>query len=202
MLLHNLEESCPYDSPTSVMFIWTVVATFMYPIGIPLGIFLLLLYLGVPQMVRQKQGEAIFHQILQLYVHARHNTVGSKIALYVGGGGEHGVTSSYSIIEDRTENLYRDLSQDGAVQVDSQRLFSFLRSIGISGQDEDDVHSLFVFFDNDGNGELDLAEMQEMIKFLIVSQQQIKGNSNSFHFVLMFMLQSRDLMWPATNFDL
>ena len=32
LLISNLAEPCPADSPTSILFIWTVVSTLVYPV--------------------------------------------------------------------------------------------------------------------------------------------------------------------------
>jgi hypothetical protein len=104
----------------------------MYPMGIPVSIYVLLRYLGVPAMAKRKEAEAVFRAMLDLYVHARHDTMGAKIARYVGG--EHNSKISSGIIEERTANLYRDVSQNETVQVNSARLVAWFESVCVSVQ--------------------------------------------------------------------
>jgi hypothetical protein len=128
---------CPVDHITSIEFLWTIVSTAVYPLGIPLGIYLLLLYLKVPQMAKRKEGEAMFRQMLDIYVTARLNTIGSKIALYVGGQG--GSKQSADIIKQRNAQLYQAVSRHGTEVVNSQRLLAWFQSVGISGDDPEEV---------------------------------------------------------------
>ena len=104
----------------------------MYPMGIPVSIYVLLRYLGVPAMAKRKEAESIFRQMLDIYVHARHDTMGAKIARYVGG--EHNSKISSGIIEERTANLYREVSQNETIQVNSARFVAWFESVCVSIQ--------------------------------------------------------------------
>ena len=50
-------------------------------------------------MAKKKEAEAIFRSMLYMYVHARNDTVGAKIAMYLGG------QKSSDVIAERTANV-------------------------------------------------------------------------------------------------
>ena len=145
-----------------------------------MSIYLLLLYLGVPSIAKRKEGEAIFHSMLEMYVSHRNLTVGAKIAMYLGGA--ESSKNSWAIIEERTAQLYLDVSENGVVEVNSERFLSWFQSIGISGDDPSEVEGLFYAFDDDNNGVLDHDELLQMLKYLITGHRQISGKT--FHNLL------------------
>jgi Ca2+-binding EF-hand superfamily protein len=69
-------------------------------------------------------------------------------------------------------------SQNGSLDVNSERLLAWFHSIGISGDDNGEIEALFSAFDDDGNGVLDQDELLEMMMFLIRGHRQITGSGS------------------------
>ena len=65
-------------------------------------------------------------------------------------GGAESSKNSWAVIEERTAQLYREVSQNGAAEVNSERLLAWFESVGISGDDHSEVEDLFYVFDDDG----------------------------------------------------
>ena len=142
LLSVDMTEGCPYDSPSPAIFIWSVIAAVVYVLGIPLLLLLLLLQMDVPRLVRHGHGEAIFKEMLALYLSHRTNTVSYKIAMYVGGQGK-----SKAIVSQRVSEIFQEVSNLGELDVTGTRLLEWLETIGISGDNQEEVHQLFVHFD-------------------------------------------------------
>ena len=109
---------------------------------------MLLLWLEVPSIAKRKEGEAIFRSMLEIYVRHRGTTVAAKIAMFLGGAERS--KNSWAMIEERTAQLYREVSENGADAVNSERLLAWFQSVGISGDDPSEVEALFYAFDDDG----------------------------------------------------
>ena len=124
-------------------------------------------------MANRKENEAIFHSMLEMYVHHRNSTVGAKIAMFLGGA--ESSKNSWAIIEERAAQLYREVSDNGALPVNSHRLLAWFQSFGISGGDHLEIDGLFFSFDEDGNGILEEDELLHMLKYLIRGHRQISG---------------------------
>ena len=162
-----MNEPCPWDSRVRndpAIFIWSVISTILYPIGIPVMLFSCLLYLEVPKLANTAKAEAIFQQMLDLYIKQRDKTVSSRIASYVGGQKADG--SNLAVVECRAVDMFSEVSCNGEYDVTSKRLLEWLSTIGITGNEEEEVDELFLQFDEDHNGVLDQDEMLALIRFL------------------------------------
>ncbi len=51
-LASDLRMLCPYFDPRGALFVWTVISTALYPIGIPLIMVFFLYAFDVPRMAR------------------------------------------------------------------------------------------------------------------------------------------------------
>ena len=76
------------------------------------------------------------------------------------------------------QNELQMFSQNGSLDVNSERLLAWFHSIGISGDDNGEIEALFSAFDDDGNGVLDQDELLEMMMFLIRGHRQITGSGS------------------------
>ena len=131
----------------------------------------------MPSLAKRKEGEAIFRSMLDIYVHHRNTSVAAKIAMFLGGA--ESSKNSWAFIEERASQLYREVSEDGNMEVNCERLLAWFQSVGISGDDPSEIESLFFAFDEDNNGTLDEDELLQMLKFLIRDHRQISGKSTN-----------------------
>ena len=137
------------------------VLQILYPIGIPILIFSSMLYLDVPRLARFGKGEAIFEQMLGLYMKERDKTICFKIASIVGERRDE------AAVAQRADELFQEVSCRGAEEVSVSRFFQWLGNVGIGGCDEEEVRLLFSHFDQDGDGELKHQEMLMLVRFLV-----------------------------------
>ena len=161
LLAADLLEPCPWDAKhrnSSMIFVWSVISTILYPIGIPVLLLSGLVYLQVPRLARAGRAEAIFQQMLDVYLKQRDKSLSSKIAAYVGG--LKADVNCVSEVKRRGIALFSEVSCDGEYEVSSTRMLEWLNTIGISGDvEEEELDELFVEFDKDRNGILDQDEM-------------------------------------------
>ena len=164
LLAADLHEPCPWDAQhrnSSMIFVWSVISTILYPIGIPVLLLSSLIYLQVPRLARAGQAEAIFQQMLDLYIRLRDKTVSARIAAYVGG--QKADANCVAEVKRRAIALFSELSCNGEYEVSSTRMLEWLGTIGISGDgQEEELDELFVEFDEDRNGILDQDEMLKL----------------------------------------
>ena len=107
------------------------------------------------------EAEAIFQQMLDIYIKLRDKTVSSRIAAYVGG--QKADANCVAEVKHRAIALFSEVSCDGKYEVSSTRLLEWLGTIGISGDgQEEELDELFVEFDEDRNGILDQDEMLKL----------------------------------------
>ena len=107
------------------------------PIGIPVLLLIFLLRMDVPRLARYGKGDAIFQQMLGLYMQQRDKTVSSKIANYVGG--QKSDAHSQAVVAQRAAELFEEVSDNGEHEVTSERLLEWLRAVDITGEEEEEV---------------------------------------------------------------
>ena len=100
-------------------------------------ILVFLLRLDVPRLARYGKGEAIFQQMIGLYMQQRDKTVSSKIASYVGG--QKSDAHSKAVVAQRAAELFEEVSDNGEHEVTSERLLEWLRAVDITGEEEEEV---------------------------------------------------------------
>ena len=189
-LAADMKEPCPWKEGEreSWIFVWSAASMTIYPIGIPILLVCCLLYLDVPRLARYGKGEAIFQQMISLYLKQREKSICSKVTIHIGG-----TTKGETAVAERAAALFHEVSGNGVYEVSSQRFLDWLRSIDIEGCDEEEViaelDSLFTYFDRDGNGILDQEEMLSLVKFLISA-------SGVVHQELNLRMSRHDLQLP------
>ena len=160
LLAVDQNEACPWDSRErgNPIFVFTVIATILYPIGVPVGLYMVLVRLDVPRLARYGEGEAILQHMIGLYVKLRNSTAASRLAVYVGGQThESSAATKDAVVANRARHWFMELSCDGTREVTVDRLFEWMAEMGIGGHGggQVEVQALFAEFDGDGNGTLD-----------------------------------------------
>eukprot|EP00961_Rhodomonas_salina_P199050 2684917-Rhodomonas_salina.4 len=82
----DLAEECPWKHPGSATFIWTVITSLIYPIGIPVFMYWQLYKTSIPQLAAKKYDDAVLHEMLIQYKEHMSGTVYRELALNIGGG--------------------------------------------------------------------------------------------------------------------
>ena len=183
LLAADMKEPCPWNKNErgSWIFVWSAFSMLVYAFGIPLALLVCLLRLDVPYLARLGRGEAIFRQMLGLYIKQRDEMLCARFAVYLGGhvtdtqDGPIAKESSWSVefLHDRASLLYRETSDNGKNPVTSQRLLSWLQSIGITGEEPEEIDEIFPHFDNGKKGNLDEQELVKLVRFLVEAYGRI-----------------------------
>ena len=175
-LLKDVSVRCPYSDKTSAPFLWAVLATCMYPIGLPAFMYWSLHSFGIPALAKKRMDNAILHQLLQVYKHHTHRSLLNKISYFVGVGSDGSSQKSHEkVLRERVESMFQHAS-GGEVSLTFEKLMNYLDEIGISGEHEEEVQVLMLKFDDDGNGTLEIDEFFEMIKDVVLHASTISGH--------------------------
>ena len=128
----------------------------LYPIGIPVILLACLLRLDLPRLARYGKGEAIFQQLVGIYIKQRDESVCSRIATYIGGHKD--VSQPQVNLTERAAQLHREVSGNGEHAVTSTRFLDWLAR-DVTEDDREEMAQIFAHFDDDGNEALDEEEM-------------------------------------------
>jgi hypothetical protein len=170
LLAADMKEPCPWKESErgSWIFVWSVASMVLYPIGIPVILLACLLRLDLPRLSRHGKGEAIFRQLINLYIKHREESVCYRIATHVGGSkGETQVD-----LAERAALLHREVSGNGEHAVTSEQFINWLAK-DVTEDDREEMAQIFAHFDDDGNGALDEEEMLKLLTFLIDANSRI-----------------------------
>ena len=66
-LYEDFRVGCPRKEPGSLLFVWAVITTLLYPLGIPILVWLALKMFNVPTMAREKQNRAVLNRMVWLH---------------------------------------------------------------------------------------------------------------------------------------
>jgi len=173
LLAADMKEPCPWKEGErgSWIFVWSVASMLLYPIGIPVILLACLLRLDLPRLSRYGKGEAIFEQLIGLYIKQRDESVCSRIATYVGGSKDE--TQPQADLAERAAQLHREVSGNGEHAVTSERFINFIMTKDVTDDDREEMEQIFAHFDDDGNGALDEEEMLKLLTFLIDANSRI-----------------------------
>jgi hypothetical protein len=158
LLAADMKEPCPWKEGEqgSWIFVWSVASMLLYPIGIPVILLACLLRLDLPRLARYGKGEAIFQQLVGIYIKQRDESVCSRIATYIGGHKD--VSQPQVNLTERAAQLHREVSGNGEHAVTSTRFLDWLAR-DVTEDDREEMAQIFAHFDDDGNGALDEEEM-------------------------------------------
>jgi len=161
-MLSDVSVDCPYKDKMSAAFLWAVLATCMYPIGLPTFMYWTLNSFGIPALAKKRLDNAILSQLLQVYRHHNQRSLLNFIAQFVGVGLEGSIeefrgTSRETVLRERAETMFQHAS-GGEVSLTYEMLINYLDEIGISGEHEEELQDLMLNFDDDGNGTLEIDE--------------------------------------------
>lgn len=158
LLVVDLKEECPMEDFTSATFLWALVTTIIYPFGIPLLFYVVLVRNKVPEIARRKEDRALFSQLISIYKSSKSATVSGKLATHIGrvatkSGHETSITSA-------AKHIF-DLLKDRGDEASYHNLLGYLHDVGVAQpEDLDEFNEFFNQFDHDKDAALDWAEFQ------------------------------------------
>ena len=170
-----LSDVCPLSSPSSTVFVLGTILVLIYPIGILLIFYSLLVHYRVPEMAKHRIDEAHVQCLINFYQKIQADTLAVKIAMEFGGaasvasvnagGWETSVSSeSEDLFKARVNLLYDKATNNGKKDLNAARLCQYVHNLGIRGAHEEQLEKLFCAFDDDGNGQLDRDEFEKLIR--------------------------------------
>mmetsp|Transcript_3588 Transcript_3588/g.7259 ORF Transcript_3588/g.7259 Transcript_3588/m.7259 type:complete len:1072 (+) Transcript_3588:1669-4884(+) len=167
----DVKEPCPLDDKLSPTFAWACACLCMYPLGVPLFIFVVMRHFRVGELAATKINNAVLREMLFKYKEFTARSLVSKIAGYVGAGGDE------RVLEERTTQMFLGACRESssAASLDIADFVAYLRTIGIVGNHQEEVENLIRVYDDDGNGTLELDEFREMIQQIVHIASEITG---------------------------
>jgi hypothetical protein len=137
-LVAELTVECPQNKLLSPLFLWTLVTTLIFPIGIPIVIYLVLRWEKVPQMAKEKREDAIFLQLTQLYSRVTSMSLSSKVRASFDCDHRNHNPEAHKV----TEMFQQFGSTEGTITIHGFR--SFLKHQGVSVEEhEQELNDLF-----------------------------------------------------------
>eukprot|EP00286_Rhodomonas_abbreviata_P021134 CAMPEP_0181305812 /NCGR_PEP_ID=MMETSP1101-20121128/9944_1 /TAXON_ID=46948 /ORGANISM="Rhodomonas abbreviata, Strain Caron Lab Isolate" /LENGTH=618 /DNA_ID=CAMNT_0023411783 /DNA_START=413 /DNA_END=2269 /DNA_ORIENTATION=- len=167
--------TCPLEDKSST-FAWVVAGTVLYPVGVPLFFLGVMWSFRVPVIARKKRNNAILHEMLARFKQTAAESLGGKIASYVGAGSSGSNTDDSSVRVQRAREMFRRACPDGLNLVSCSELVAYLATIGISGTKEEELARFFDHYDSDGNGALDEGEFQNMVDDIVSETGELSGS--------------------------
>ena len=130
--------------------------------------YLYLLHLNVPRLARYGRGEAIFQQMVALYIRIQDQTSCARIAAYVGSKLSDGTEAmDEEDVKQRARQIYKEVSGEGRHEITMDRLLAWMQNIGLVVDEDPEIATVFAHFDQDHNGVLDEQETTDLIEFLL-----------------------------------
>ena len=187
----SLDAPCPTDHPGSWTFILGLLMVIMYPVGILLVFVWLLQVYQIPRMSQFKLDETVVSGLVAFYKKSQADTLAFKLALEIGGAASletpENVSNSHSgrsemdaqlagsQFKARVKLMYEGATEGGKVELNATRLRHYVHQLGVRGANECQLDSLFVAYDDDGNGTLDCDEFEVMIREITEHCHLFKG---------------------------
>ena len=130
--------------------------------------YLYLLHLNVPRLARYGRGEAIFQQMVALYIRIQDQTSCARIAAYVGSNlSDRTEAMDEEELHKKARQIYKEVSGEGRHEITMGRLLAWMRNVGLVVDEDPEIATVFAHFDQDRNGVLDEQETTDLIEFLL-----------------------------------
>eukprot|EP00293_Proteomonas_sulcata_P001126 CAMPEP_0184319656 /NCGR_PEP_ID=MMETSP1049-20130417/109750_1 /TAXON_ID=77928 /ORGANISM="Proteomonas sulcata, Strain CCMP704" /LENGTH=772 /DNA_ID=CAMNT_0026639883 /DNA_START=231 /DNA_END=2549 /DNA_ORIENTATION=- len=177
LLVANLAVDCPLDSDDRGAFVWSVIATLLFPVGVPVGIVCVLLYFGVPRLARKKYNDALLQSMIAKYKKLGDGRVLTNFAKFL----------TYDYIGDHRK--YLDELRVKAIHIfddccnsqgrlSSTNLRDYFPTVGVTGTHEEELLIWFGIFALDSDGFLDIERFQEFIITVASRSQPYTGRES------------------------
>lgn len=154
LLFYDLTTPCPLDDKTSSVFLWAVLGSMMYPLGVPVLMYMALKRFGVARLAKKKNDNAVLHQMLMLLKEEISKTLSAKIAAFVGASAKGSVQT---VVQERATMMFNQAS-GGSASLSFEGFNDFLHRVGITGDYTEEIQQLMFSYDDDANGTLELPE--------------------------------------------
>lgn len=156
----DMSQPCPLDSLTSSTFISVCILATLYPVGIPLLMYMLLRKFRVPQLAQAKVDRAIFRQMLMLFDQYVAKSLKGQISHYAGVSVAEGSADETvkEILRNRAEQMFDSACKGARETIDYQALVAYLKELGVQNDHDEEIFQAMLEADDDGNGVLDRDE--------------------------------------------
>lgn len=138
LLAVDLRAPCPSNSPGSVEFLWPLITTLMFPVGIPLVVYYALRSSGIPGLAKKKVRDATLKQMIlkhrELSVHMVETKIASRLNLLA--------TAAPESAKDPTRVVFERVRDDRG-QVSCQMLLNYFQNSGVFHENRDVFESMF-----------------------------------------------------------
>jgi len=138
-LVADLSVPCPADDLGGV-YGWSLFGALVYPFGIPILLYAVLVHFRVPEIAKVKRQDAIVREMLAVYKKVSDRALSTKIAAYIVRESDKKLLTERA--EERAEGMFREASQDGYTR-SIVELSAYLHSQGLAANHEDEIRYLF-----------------------------------------------------------
>ena len=168
-LANDLRLACPMFAKPGFLFVWTVICTALFPLGIPLLMVWGLYYFQVPQMAREKTEREALNAML-----AKFQDDHKQDILDATGVDVSFCALILNAIDRRTTDVWQYFSRRGAVNLEvfTDVLVDMHRELLLQYEEaqlREDAAAIFAHFDSDHSGELTLKEFAKLTCALVES---------------------------------
>ena len=156
-LKDDYREICPHFLSFNVLY--SVAFILLYPIGIPLAMNLACRRNGIVNIVKEKMDRAKFHGMISLFIKDSTSIEAHRVARLINGEEQE--------FESQTKRQFEKMCQKqggGDVIVVDKLIQTAEHDHGAEGTTIQDLCKFFMSFDADGDGCVDLAEFQNMVR--------------------------------------
>ncbi len=199
LLRSDLSEPCPYPysqysglinvlSTTSFVFWWSFVCIFVYPLGIPIFFFVMMLIYKIPVLAKKKMDAKKVDVLIHEY---RKKAMPLEVEILIRQLKIGGVVPTESALEQQIRLLFKCIARDN-VNFKLKDFINFFKhpKLGLPDADEDTLQELFKAKDSSGDEALDVDEFVEMMQQIIHVQSMFTGHESleDMHFEQLFRL--------------
>eukprot|EP00293_Proteomonas_sulcata_P016329 CAMPEP_0184309058 /NCGR_PEP_ID=MMETSP1049-20130417/17339_1 /TAXON_ID=77928 /ORGANISM="Proteomonas sulcata, Strain CCMP704" /LENGTH=721 /DNA_ID=CAMNT_0026621875 /DNA_START=176 /DNA_END=2341 /DNA_ORIENTATION=+ len=170
LLIADYRVTCPNDHPTSFLFIFGVVNVFLWPIGVPIFMYLLMRSFKVHDLADTKFGKSLVSAMMAAFVKQTNTLVSVRVAQEIGNPHEQ------MEFEGRVERLY---AASPNLQDFAMKLLE--RVSGLNEDNKKETIELIQSYDTDGDGQISFPEFLAMVKDLTHSCTLFTGNEELEH---------------------
>lgn len=150
---------CPYDHKTGSIFIWSIIATVLYPIGVPCLILFVLHWFRIPAMARKKADDALLRALIVVYKQASALADTQHVVNQLQGNTSASNTPLGTPLGSKGEKLAKILAaldSDARRSVDWPTFQTVLQSA---------VESNALFSGEESTDKIDLKQLQTLFEF-------------------------------------
>eukprot|EP00282_Hemiselmis_andersenii_P024004 CAMPEP_0172002690 /NCGR_PEP_ID=MMETSP1041-20130122/3542_1 /TAXON_ID=464988 /ORGANISM="Hemiselmis andersenii, Strain CCMP439" /LENGTH=931 /DNA_ID=CAMNT_0012656423 /DNA_START=1 /DNA_END=2796 /DNA_ORIENTATION=- len=164
---------CPLDDMAGFNFQWALIFTVVYPIGIPLAMYLMMRRVKVPQLAKARMNKALLQELIKLWQKEMQTPESVLLASVVGSpaGGEE----QQEQFKKRVAELFEQIDADGSGTLDVDELVEAFHTLGMTQVTEESINALLVEYGHEEGEEIDQDSFEEIVIGLAKTSFQFTG---------------------------